>query len=152
MLLPSNSVGNYNDQPKNISNERSTVDSSLITDPHSLLANAPTGHVDTGVSLLEGLLRLSLLNAPAGHSNHSLQSFFPKYFCFGCFSQSVAYIATRFGECSSTLLDKLWYLYSYIYHRVSSNTYHNINNSDIIISCCCYIDATYHTFFNIIHC
>ena len=36
-------------------------------------------------------------------------------FVFGCFSQSTACIATRFGECSSTLLDKLWYTYSYIY-------------------------------------
>ena len=41
---------------------------------------------------------------------------------FGNFSQSTACNATRFGECSSTLLDRLWYTYSYIYHRASSNT------------------------------
>mmetsp|Transcript_32062 Transcript_32062/g.32470 ORF Transcript_32062/g.32470 Transcript_32062/m.32470 type:complete len:177 (-) Transcript_32062:648-1178(-) len=41
---------------------------------------------------------------------------------FGNFSQSTACIATRFGECSCSLLDRLWYLYSYIYRRVSSNT------------------------------
>ena len=34
---------------------------------------------------------------------------------FGNFSQSTTCIATIFGECSSTLLDKLWYTYSYIY-------------------------------------
>ena len=33
----------------------------------------------------------------------------------GYFSQSTACITTRFRECSLTLLDKLWYLYSYIY-------------------------------------
>ena len=42
--------------------------------------------------------------------------------CFDDFSQSTACIATRFGECSSTMLHKLWYLYSYIYNQVSSNT------------------------------
>ena len=35
---------------------------------------------------------------------------------FGNFSQSAACIAVGFGECSSTFLDKLWYLYSYIYN------------------------------------
>ena len=34
---------------------------------------------------------------------------------FGDCSQSTICNATRFGECSSTLLDKLWYTYSYIY-------------------------------------
>ena len=37
------------------------------------------------------------------------------YFYVGYFSQSNACIATRFRECSSTLLHKLWYTYSYIY-------------------------------------
>ena len=41
---------------------------------------------------------------------------------FGCFSQSTACITTRFGECSTTLLEKLWYLYSYIYHQASSSS------------------------------
>ena len=40
----------------------------------------------------------------------------------GCFSQSTACITTRFGECSSILLHKLWYIYSYIYRLFSSNT------------------------------
>ena len=40
----------------------------------------------------------------------------------GDFSQSIACKATRFRECSSTSLDRLWYLYSYIYDRVSSST------------------------------
>ena len=42
-----------------------------------------------------------------------------QYYFHG-FSLSTACIATRFGECSSTLLDKLWYLYSYIYIRLKS--------------------------------
>ena len=41
---------------------------------------------------------------------------------FGCYSQSIACIATRFGECSTTSLDRLWYLYSYIYKLFSSTT------------------------------
>ena len=32
------------------------------------------------------------------------------------FSQSITCIITRFRESRSTLLDKLWYLYSYIYN------------------------------------
>ena len=51
------------------------------------------------------------------HTVASLQSTI-----FGCFFQSAACIATRFGECSTTLLDRLWYLYSYIYHQASSNS------------------------------
>ena len=136
-LLPSNSVGNYNNQNNNISNERSPVNSLLITDTNSLSSDAPMGHVvannfylDTislssdapaghvvanTFSLIEESIHLSSLHAPAGHSNYNLRSLFQIYFSFGRFSQSVACIATRFGECSSTLLDKLWYLYSYIY-------------------------------------
>ena len=76
-LLPSNSVGNYNDQPKNISNVRSTVNSSLITDTTSLSSLAPAGNVDTDhYSLIEESIRLSLLLAPAGHSDHNLRSLF----------------------------------------------------------------------------
>ena len=37
------------------------------------------------------------------------------YYYFGDFSQSTACNAIRFGECSLTSLDKLWYTYSYIY-------------------------------------
>ena len=37
------------------------------------------------------------------------------YSYFGDFSQFTACNAIRFGECSSTSLDKLWYAYSYIY-------------------------------------
>ena len=39
---------------------------------------------------------------------------------FGDFSQSTACNATRFEEFSSTLLDKLWYTYSYIYKPAST--------------------------------
>ena len=35
------------------------------------------------------------------------------------FSQSNACTVSRFGECSSTLLEKLWYLYSYIYNQAT---------------------------------
>ena len=47
-------------------------------------------------------------------------------FSFDDFSQSTACIITRFRECSSTLLDKRWYLYSYMY-------------------CCCHINDKYQT-------
>ena len=60
---------------------------------------------------------------------------------FGDFFQSTACNATRFGECSSTMLDRLWYLYSYIYNLFSSNTTTII--VPIIFCCCCYIDANY---------
>ena len=107
--------------------ERSIVSQSLITDTTSLLSRHPgstCGHrehvVDTDFGLIEETICLSSLVVPAVTGDHTLRSLFQHY--FGCFSQSVACIATRFGECSPTLLDKLWYLYSYIYNTVSSNT------------------------------
>ena len=72
-----------------------------------------------------------------------LRSLIRIYFGFNYFSQSIDCTATRFGECSTTLLDKLWYLYSYIYDCVSSSTTTII--IFFIILCCCYIDATYYT-------
>ena len=44
------------------------------------------------------------------------------YYYIRNFSQSMACIATRFGECSLTMLHKLWYNYTYIYHHASPNT------------------------------
>ena len=39
---------------------------------------------------------------------------------FSWLSQSTVCIATRFGKCTLTFLDKLWYLYTYIYDRFKS--------------------------------
>ena len=45
-------------------------------------------------------------------------------FSLDSFSQSTVRIATRFGECSSTLLHKLWHLHSYIYiPTITTNWY-----------------------------
>ena len=43
--------------------------------------------------------------------------------CFEYYSQTMACIATSFRECGlfTTALDKLWYVYSYIYIQFSSN-------------------------------
>jgi len=45
------------------------------------------------------------------------------YSYFEDFSQSTACNAIRFGECSSTSLDRLWYLYSYIYKPTTTICY-----------------------------
>lgn len=42
---------------------------------------------------------------------------------FEYFSQSTVCIATRFGEGNTTLLNKLWYLYSYIYKPTTTIQY-----------------------------
>ena len=42
---------------------------------------------------------------------------------FEGFSQSTTCNAIRFGECSLTLLDRLWYLYSYIYKPLTTICY-----------------------------
>ena len=45
------------------------------------------------------------------------------YVYVGNFSQSTTCIITRRGECSSTLLHKLWYTYSYIYKPTTTICY-----------------------------
>ena len=112
-LIPSNSVGNYNNQQQqSISNECSTVDSSLIPDTYSLSTESYCGHDDTVLNLIVDSSFNDHFLSPKSLCDRSLTQI---YFGFDYFSQSTACIATRFGECSSTLLDKLWYLYLYIY-------------------------------------
>ena len=59
--------------------------------------------------------QLNLASSKNGRIDSQLPSL--NWICsyFGNFSQSTTCIATRFGEYSFTLLDKLWYTYSYIY-------------------------------------
>ena len=128
-LLPSNSVANYDHHTTSISNEQSTVNSLFITDTESVSREIPpsSGHDDIDLNLPQKSLRLSSpeISPPSGHDDNNLQSLIQVYFSFGDFSQSTACVATGFGDCSSTLLDKLWYLYLYIYRLIS-----------IIITCC----------------
>ena len=61
-----------------------------------------------------------------GHNSNNLQLLIQVYFSFGDFSQSITCITTRFGECSSILLDKLWYNYSYIYKPTTTTIQYGI--------------------------
>ena len=73
------------------------------------------GRIESLWNLLQRLTDESLLPKSDGRIDTQLPllNFICSY--FENFSQSTAYIATRFGECSLTSLDKLWYTYSYIY-------------------------------------
>ena len=111
-LSPSNSVANYNIQRNNILDIDTNNEASTLPD---------YGRVESLCPLLQRLTVESLLPDYGG-----IDSQLPplNWICsyFGDFSQCTACSATRFRECSSTLLDKLWYLYLYIYNRASSNT------------------------------
>ena len=123
-LFSSNSVGNYNHHhPHLLSNERTRiVNASLIKDTYALLPEAqhtvPSANVfellNTPISLL--------LGAQHTVSSATIDLDFNERLAIGVgdFSQPIVCIVTRFGECSSTLLDKLWYTYSYIYKHTSN--------------------------------
>ena len=117
---PSNAVANYNHiQPNLLSHERSRiVNESLFTDTYTFSSMVRyTVHSDNALDSLNNTDSSSVvvLVQYTVHSEYDLD--FDERSTFGVedFSQSFACIATRFGECSSTLLDKLWYLYLYIY-------------------------------------
>ena len=114
--IPSNSVTNHNIQPTNISYDRI----------HSIW------------ECYECCCINSLLN-PGQQSPTDLLQECHDYYCiklvrllnqlyskFGCFSQSTACIPTRFGECSLTLLDMIWYTYSYIYKPATTIIWYRI--------------------------
>ena len=125
---PFNAVTNYDHSNTSISHKQSTNKSIpktpyghgfsllLVADIESLPPETPNGHVDKDTISIQKLLQLSSTETPIiGHGGNNKQLL--DRFCFSWygFSQSTACNVTRFGECSSTLLDKLWYTYSYIY-------------------------------------
>ena len=122
-LLPSNLVGNYiHHHTNNIPNEPSTVIDSLITDTYSLLlAELLVVRSDNALELLNTFS----LSPVVRNDVHSDDDNLHEQSTIGVddFSQSIACIATRFRECGSTLLDKLWYTYSYIYKPTTTICY-----------------------------
>ena len=96
------------------SNERLTAESSLITNTDTLSTGLMVVQSDNALDLLNN--SNSLLPGPMVVQGDTDLNSGERSTVIGVgdFSQSVACIATRFEECSSTLLDKLWYLYSYI--------------------------------------
>ena len=122
---PSIAVANYNVQHTVISNKHLPIDPLLPA--YGRIVSQPTS-TDKKVSILpntfgrfESLLNLLQRSTvdpflPAyGRLDPQLTSLNQIYHYFGNFSQSTACNAIRFGECSLTSLDKLWYTYAYIY-------------------------------------
>mmetsp|Transcript_33704 Transcript_33704/g.37675 ORF Transcript_33704/g.37675 Transcript_33704/m.37675 type:complete len:191 (-) Transcript_33704:468-1040(-) len=107
---PSIAVDNYNIHINNISYKQSPIE------PYRIQLST-TDNESPSSSIQNPYHRLSV-------EPYRIQLLSLNWMCssFGNFSQPTACIATRFGECSCSLLDRLWYLYSYIYRRVSSNT------------------------------
>ena len=136
LSLSSNSVANYNVQYKNISQKLSPIIDPLLLFFERVDSQLATTDKKGSFAPLSGEIN-SLLNPPQ-HSPVTLHSFARRvdshppslnriyYYSEGC-SQSMACIVNRFGECCLTLLNKLWYTYSYIY-KVSSNStfYYNL--------------------------
>ena len=126
-LFPSNSVGNYNHHhPHLLSNERTRiVNASLIKDTYALLPGVQ--HTVPSANMFESLNTPISLMLVGQHTvpSATIDLDFTEQFAIGVgdFSQSIACIATRFGECSSTLLDKLWHTYSYIYKPTTTICY-----------------------------
>ena len=132
---PSISFGNYNIQRNNISHKQSPLEpfkTQLSPTDKKITTNASN---PTQRSPLRPVL-------PDSYSASSLTRI---YFYFGNFSQSIACIATRFGECSLTLLHKLWYFYSYIYHQLSSNTTTIIVTILLFVVVVILMTTTHHT-------
>ena len=102
---PSIALVNYNIQSTNIESTELPQES---TDPVITLSRSLQLPTELPQESTDPVIKLRSLNRLCSY--------------FGCFSQSIACIVTRFGECSTTSLDKLWYLYSYIYRFISSNT------------------------------
>ena len=123
-LFPSNSVGNYNQHhPHLLSNERTTVTALLITDTYALSPGAqqqelPSANVFESLNDPSSLLLEGTQHVPSTTLDLEINGRLA--IGFGDYSQPTACIATRFGECSSTSLDKLWYTYSYIYIPAST--------------------------------
>ena len=76
----------------------------------------PTGYNGHNTTLVQQLLTLlpTLTIPPTGHPGNNKKPLTKVFFSFNDFSQSAACIPTRLRECSSTLLEKLQYLYSFL--------------------------------------
>ena len=72
------------------------------------------------------------------------------YYYFGDFSQSTACISTRFRESSSTLLDKFWYTYSYIYKLWSTYSYIYKPTTTIWYRICTFLNSQHTSLFRLL--
>ena len=92
----------------------------IFADTESLL---PTGYglCHKGLKPLQQLLHLSPYQFVIASTGNNKQPLIGICFSFIDFSKSTACNVIRFRECSLTLLDKLWYLYSHIYKRIPLN-------------------------------
>ena len=99
---PSITFINYNIQSDNISNKMSPLE------PFKIQLSPIDKKITTNASnpTQQSPLR------PVLPDSYSASLLTRNYLYFGNISQSIACIATRFWECSLTLLHKLWYLYS----------------------------------------
>ena len=136
---PSNSVAHYNNYCISMLNNNKDNALSIrggdatlchlshpsLTRPLTNSNNASTLSIRGYVESLCPLLQRSALDPPLCESGGNSQLPAMNWFCsyFGNFSQSTACNAVGFGECSSTLLDKLWYTYSYIYKPTTTICY-----------------------------
>ena len=122
-LTPSNLVAvNNHLHPNLLSHERlCIVNASLITDTYAISSGLIIVRSDNA---LDSLNNSNSLSSGLFEVRFDTDFEFERSTAIGVdgFSQSNACIATRFEECSLTMLDRLWYLYSYIYNQVSSNT------------------------------
>ena len=145
-------VANYNFQHNNISNKHLLIEPSLlatategrdVSQPTSIDKEAlpqPSGCIKPLLNFHQQLSIEPSLLATEVRVVSQPMLLNQIYHYFGHFSWSTACNMIRFRECSLTLLDKLWYLYSYIYKSISSNT------TTIIFTlfyCWCHIDTKY---------
>ena len=124
---PSIAVANYNNQYNNMYDHPLLVATPVHTFAKNYILGLPfeTGLEDCDFELIE-LMHYYIIGLPfeTGLEDCDFELIELMHYYVGKFSQSMACIATRFRECrcSSTMLHKLWYNYTYIYHQASSNT------------------------------
>ena len=125
LLLSSNAVANYNIQRDSILCHQSPTRPLTPNNKASLL---PVYGRDTHKSLCPLLQRSTVEPLLPVYGRLDLQLTPLTWICsyFGYCSQSTTCNATRFGECSSTLLDKLWYTYSCIYKPTTTTIHYGI--------------------------
>ena len=118
-------VANYNNQYNNMYDKQSLVATKLPTFTKNYIIHLKEAPKNYDFDLIHPLLNHYQDNHLKDASDCSdIQQ--PRldlmYYYIGNFSQSMVCITTKFGKCSLTMLHKLWYLYSYIYKSVLSNT------------------------------
>ena len=126
---PSITFANYNNQSNNLYDHPS-----LVAMVHTISRNHPLRGPMVSISERDFELiqpSLTRYHVNRQHENPSMSDCYDShqprlalmYYYLGNFSQSTACIASRFGECSSTMLHKLWYTYSYIYKPTTTICY-----------------------------